>query len=103
MNPNHVTVTDFSDETLRELIAALEASTEFEHLVYRESELDAVWSIAGFALKDEPNAARRDAIARLRDTAHVAHDLVGERRPGEAADKLKGLLMFQLKDHPYAC
>jgi len=95
LNPTHiVTVTDFSDETLRELIAALEVSTEFEHLIYRESELDAVWSIAGFALNDEPNPARRDAIARLRDTAHLAHDLVADRRPREAANKLKSLLTF---------
>ena len=93
LNPAHiVTVNDSSEETLRELIAALEVSTDFEHLIYRESELDAVWSIAGFALRDEPNAIRRDAIARLRDAAHVAHDLVADRRPREAADKLKSLL-----------
>ena len=93
LNPAHiVTVNDSSEETLRELIAVLEVSTDFEHLIYRESELDAVWSIAGFALRDEPNAIRREAIARLRDTAHVAHDLVAERRPREAADKLKSLL-----------
>ncbi len=93
LNPAHiVTVNDSSEETLRKLIAALEVSTDFEHLIYRESELDAVWSIAGFALKDEPNALRRDAIARLRDAAHLAHDLVADRRPREAADKLKSLL-----------
>ena len=93
LNPAHiVTVHDFSDDTLRELIAALEVSTEFEHLIFRESELDAVWSIAGFALQDEPNATRRDAIARLRYTAQLAHDLVADRRPREAADKLKTLL-----------
>jgi hypothetical protein len=93
LNPAHiVTVNDFSEETLRELIAALEVSTEFEHLIYRESELDAVWSIAGFALKDEPNAIRREEIARLVDTAHLAHDLVADRRPREAANKLKSLL-----------
>jgi len=92
-NPGHiVTVADFSDDTLREMIAALEVSTEFEHLVYRESELDAVWSIAGFALTDEPNAVRRAAITRLRETAHLAHDLVADRRPREAADTLKTLL-----------
>ena len=86
LNPKHsVAVTNLSQETLRELIAALEVSTEFEDLVYRESELDAIWSIAGFALKDERNAVRRDAIARLRDTALLAHDLVADRRPQEAA------------------
>jgi len=93
LNPAHiVTVNDSSEETLRELIAALEVSSEFEHLVYRESELDAGWSIAGFALKDEPNAMRREAIARLMNTAHLAHDLVADGRPREAADKLKSLL-----------
>ena len=72
LNPAHiVTVNDFSEETLRELIAALEVSTEFEHLIYRESELDAVWSIAGFALKDEPNAIR-EAIA----SAIAQHDVI---------------------------
>ena len=93
MNPEHiVTVTDFSAETLREMIAHLEASTEFEHLVYRESELDAVWSITAFALKHESNAIQRKTIARLHEMAHVAHDLVADRRPKEAAEILRSLL-----------
>ena len=93
LNPEHiVTVTDVSPETLREIIAHLEASTGFEHLVYRESELDAVWSITGFALKYESNAIRREAIARLHEIAHVAHDLVADRRPQEAAEMLKSFL-----------
>lgn len=93
LNPEHiVTVTDVSPATLREIIAHLEASTEFEHLVYRESELDAVWSITGFALKYESNAIQREAIARLHEIAHVAHDLVADHRPKEAAEILKGFL-----------
>jgi len=93
LNPEHiVTVTDVSPETLREIIAHLEASTGFEHLVYRESELDAVWSITGFALKYELNTIRREAIARLHEIAHVAHDLVADRRPKEAAEMLKSFL-----------
>ncbi|HEV2202422.1 MAG TPA: hypothetical protein VGR73_21605 [Bryobacteraceae bacterium] len=92
-NPGHiVSVADFSDETLRAMVAALEVSTEFEHLIYRESELDAVWSIAGFALKDEPDVVRREMIARLKETALLAHDLVADSRPREAADALKTLL-----------
>jgi hypothetical protein len=92
-NPEHiVTVTDVSSETLAEMIAHLEASTEFEHLVYRESELDAVWSITGFALKYESNPIRREAIARLHEIAHVAHDLVADQRPKEAAEILKSFL-----------
>jgi hypothetical protein len=93
LNPEHiVTVTDFSPDTLREMIAHLEASTDFEHLVYRESELDAVWSITGFALKYEPNAIQREAIARLHEIAQVAHDLVADQRPKEAAEILRSLL-----------
>ena len=92
-NPEHiVSVRDFSPETLREMIAHLEASTEFEHLVYRESELDAVWSITGFALKHETNAIQREAIARLHEIAEVAHDLVADHRPKEAAEILRSLL-----------
>jgi hypothetical protein len=93
LNPGHiVSVADFSDETLREMISALEVSTEFEHLIYRESELDAVWSIAGFALHDEPDLIRREMITRLKETTLLAHDLVADRRPREAAEALKTLL-----------
>ena len=92
-NPAHiVTVTDFSTETLRDIIAHLEVSRDFEHLVYRESELDAIWSITGFTLRYESDPTRRDAIARLHETAHVAHDLVADRRPGEAAEILRSCL-----------
>ncbi len=38
-----VAVENFSPDTLRSVIAHLEVSTDFEHLVYREGELDAIW------------------------------------------------------------
>jgi hypothetical protein len=86
INPGHiVAVTDFSPETLRNIIAHLEISTDFEHLVYREAELDAIWSITGLDLKDE-------RAARLHQIAHVAHDLVADRRPAEAAAALRSFL-----------
>jgi hypothetical protein len=93
LNPGHiVTVTDFSPETLRDIVAHLEISVDFEHLVYREAELDAIWSITGFVLKYEPDREHREAIARLHETAHVAHDLVAACRPEEAADILRSFL-----------
>ena len=93
LNPAHiVTVTDFSPDTLRSIIAHLEISTEFEHLVYREAELDAVWSITGYFLSNEPASKQREAIARLHHAARVAHDLVADRRPAEAAEVLRSLL-----------
>ena len=88
LNPAHiVVVTDFSPQTLRNVIAHLEISTDFEHLIYRESELDAIWSISGFVLKYGP-AADRKSLVRLHECAHVAHDLVVDGRPREAAEIL---------------
>jgi len=87
-----VTVRDFSTETLAAIAAQLEASTDFEHLVYREAELDAIWSITGFFLAVRPHAAERAAVERLHAGAQRAHDLVGEGRPREAAALLRKFL-----------
>jgi hypothetical protein len=93
LNPAHiVAVTDFSPETLREIIGHLEVSTDFEHLVYREAELDAIWSITGFVLKNDHHLAQRQSVAKLHQIALLAHDLVADRRPAEAAEVLRSLL-----------
>jgi hypothetical protein len=92
LNPAHiVVVVDFSPQTLRNMIAHLEVSTDFEHLVYRESELDAIWSISGFVLK-YGLATDRASLSRLHEYAHVAHDLVADGRPREAAEILRTCL-----------
>ena len=92
-NPAHiVTVQDFSKETLASIVEHLEVSTDFEHLVYREAELDAIWSITAFVMADEANAAQRESILRLHTGAHHAHDLVADGRPGEAAKLLREFL-----------
>jgi len=93
VNPAHiVTVCDFSPDTLKVIAAHLEVSTDFEHLVYREAELDAIWSITGFFLAERPDPAQREALMRLHEGAHRAHDLVGEGRPREAAVVLRTFL-----------
>ena len=80
MNPAHIVeVQDYSPETLRRIIEHLEASTDFEHLVYREAELDRIWSLT---LNDP----------RVHQAAQRAHDLVADRKPREAAAVLRGLL-----------
>jgi len=58
-------VTNFSADTLWSIIAHLEVSTDFEHLVYREAELDAIWSLTGFILLNEPDSNQREAVKRL--------------------------------------
>jgi hypothetical protein len=92
-DPAHiVTVKDFSHETISRLVAHLEVSTDFEHLVYREAELDALWSITGFLAVHEPESDQRETAARLHAGAERAHDLVAERRPTDAARVLRGFL-----------
>jgi hypothetical protein len=87
-----VSVKDFSPDTLRNIIAHLKASTSFEHLVYREAELDAIYTITAFFLSNEPASSLRDEVKRLHAGAHKAHDLVADRRPGAAATVLEGFL-----------
>jgi hypothetical protein len=104
VNPAHiVAVRDFSAATLAAIAAQLEASTDFEHLVYREAELDAIWSITGFFSEqarvgqapEGPSRippANQEFAARLHAAAHRAHDLVAQCRPREAAALLRKFL-----------
>jgi hypothetical protein len=93
VNPAHIVpVTNFSADTLSSIIAHMEVSTDFEHLVYREAELDAIWSLTGFILLNEPDSNQREAAKRLHAGAHKAHDLVADRRPAEAAMVLRAFL-----------
>jgi len=80
-----VAVSDFSTETLQQIIALLEVSTDFEHFVYREAELDAIWSITGFFLQSADGSPQYAHAEQLHRVAHEAHDLVADGRAREAA------------------
>ena len=46
----------------------------------------------GFALKYEPDSAARGAVVKLHRIAHLAHDLVADRRPiGKASSGFEKL------------
>jgi hypothetical protein len=93
IDPAHIIdVTDFSPETLRLIVAHLEVSKEFEHLIYREAELDAVWSITGFSLMWGLMKDQRNTLTELHIGVHKAHDLVADGRPEEAAAVLRKFL-----------
>lgn len=93
VNPDRiVSVQDFSPETLRSVIEHLEVSTQFEHLVYREAELDAIWTITGYFLVNEPRSIEREAVKRLHADVHLAHDFVAASRPDAAAQVLRAFL-----------
>jgi hypothetical protein len=93
VNPGHiVAVTDFSPDTLRDIAAHIEVSSRFEHFVYREAELDAVWSLTGFALRRTRDPEIHKTAARIREAAHRAHDLIGEQRCSEALTALRSAI-----------
>jgi hypothetical protein len=93
VNPDHIVpVTNFSADTLWSIIAHMDVSTGFEHFVYREAELDAIWSITGFYLVNEPDSNQSEQVRRLHAGAHKAHDLVADCRPAEAAMVLRTFL-----------
>jgi hypothetical protein len=88
--PGHlVAVADFSAETLRSVVAHLEVSTGFEHFVFREAELGAIWSLIEFALAGRLHPAEREAVIRLRHTVLQAYDLLGRKQPREAIECLR--------------
>jgi hypothetical protein len=88
--PGHiVAVADFSPDTLRSVIDHLEVSTSFEHFVFREAELCAIWSLTGFALGGRRARAEREAVTRLRDAVLQAHDLLGRKQPLDAMQRLR--------------
>jgi hypothetical protein len=90
VNPGHiVTVIDFDPETLTAILAHIRVSTTFEHLVYREAELDALWSLTDFYVRTERDAVAREAAAALHRAVHQAHDFIGESRPFEAMECLR--------------
>lgn len=79
---NIVAVADFSPETLRSVVAHFEVSTTFEHFVFREAELSAIWCLTGFAPASED-------VTRLRHAVLQAYELLGRKRPLEAVRSLR--------------
>jgi len=86
---NIVAVADFSPETLRNVVAHFEVSTAFEHFVFREAELGAIWSLTDFALAGKLGQADRETVTRLRHAVLQAYELLGRKRPLEAVRSLR--------------
>jgi hypothetical protein len=95
VNPsNIVNVEDFSNDTLSNIAEHLDVSNDFDHYVYRESELDGVCRLVEEAIKETPNSDTH-AMARLElvlSAARDAHDLVADEKPGPAAMRLRSVL-----------
>lgn len=79
-------VEELTPSTILEVAERVAVASSFEDLIYRESEIDALWSLADIAAKTDSAAQR---WADLRDRIGVAHDLVPEGEVTEAAEVLR--------------
>jgi hypothetical protein len=97
-NPSRIVdVVDYSEATLRSVLAHVEASTTFSHFVYREAELDTLLRLTTTAVE---NADARGSVQEARELRLLleavidAHNFVGERNPRDAAQRLSGAIQF---------
>lgn len=88
-----VEIEDFSNATLHALATRLDGSSEFQMLIAREIEVDELWRRLETGIKDMADDATtrtsRDTLDALFSLVWEAHDLVGEGRPAEAAERLR--------------
>jgi hypothetical protein len=85
-------VNDYSGATIAALAGRLEGSTELEHFVYREAELDDLWRVIDTALaeaRDQRDGESERFLTSLKSLTHEAHDLVGSEQPRAAAERLR--------------
>jgi hypothetical protein len=102
-----IVIEDLHPATLEGVAARLrETPNEFEELVYRETEIDALWSLTDLAIAtmadrrngrpsgekpndDDPKVANLVALRGLFDEAH---ELIATGRPGEAAEVISSAI-----------
>ena len=90
-----VDVMDYSQDTLRSVLAHVEVSTTFSHFVYREAEMDTLLRLTSTALEAaEQRGSSKEAqrLQALLDALVDAHNCVGEGRPRDAAQRLTDAL-----------
>lgn len=87
-------VTELTPAVLLGIAERLDAATSFEDQIYRESEIDALWTLVDIQVRQAELATDDVALERwrgLRARLWVAHDLVPEGRCAEAATILREL------------
>lgn len=82
-------IEDYSPHTLAQLIERVEKSNAFEHMIYRESELDEVWRLLdgdiAMAARSGANSAQVQRLTALRALIIEAHDFIGNSSNTAAA------------------
>lgn len=76
-------VEELTAGVMREVADRVAVAVSFADLIYRESEIDALWSLADVEARSSARGAE------LRDRIGQAHDLVPEGKCEEAAEILR--------------
>lgn len=86
-----IDVREVTTGVLHTISERIRLSSTWEHMVYRENEIDQVWRLI-----DRPKPLtdlQPHILAQLRANIMAIHDLIGvEHRPQDAAQMLTGLL-----------
>lgn len=80
-------VEELTADVMRAVADRVAVAVSFTDLVYRESEIDALWSLADIAARGQAPGAPR--LRALRDELGRAHDLLPDGRRAEAAEILR--------------
>ncbi|WP_017934581.1 hypothetical protein [Nocardioides sp. Iso805N] len=87
-------VTELAPATLLEIAERLDEATSFEDQIYRESEIDALWTLVDIQVRQAELAGDPSGLARwrsLHSRLWEAHDLIPDGRCPEAAAILREL------------
>lgn len=84
-------VTELTPETLTGIADRLDVATSFEDQIYRESEIDALWTLVDVQVRqaEVKGSAERARWVGLRERLWTAHDLIPEGRCRESAEILR--------------
>lgn len=84
-------VVELTRETVLEVAERTAAASTFADYIYRESEVDALWSLADIAATRPQPGVDLDRMAAIRDRLQQAHDLLPDQEGAEAAKLLKAI------------
>lgn len=88
-------VTELTPETLLGIADRLDVADSFADQIYRESEIDALWTQVDIQVRQAELAGDTGALQRWRELHRrlwVAHDLIPEGRCAESAGVLRELV-----------
>lgn len=88
-------VTELTPDVLAGIADRLEVATSFEDQIYRESEIDALWTQVDIQVRQAELGTSAEALARwtgLRERLWEAHDLIPEGECKAAAAIVRSLI-----------